>query len=71
VHYNSSLLFRSADMKTRIQVEFGASGDVERPYRIAFHNIAHGDRGGARAVELKHSDTGFIWIEGISVSFIN
>lgn len=63
--YNTQLLFRGADLSTRVLVNFTSSDeDPERPYVIGFYNLALGDRPGDKPIELKHSDSGFIWIDG-------
>lgn len=65
VKFNTSLLFRSSDLVTRVLVTFGASqNDPLRPYTLGFHNLASGDRGGDKPVELKHGGSGWIWIDG-------
>lgn len=65
VLYETSLLFRSQDFHTRVLVKFHAAPEEpDNPYRMSFFNLAFGDRGGDKSVELKHSTSGFIWIEG-------
>jgi hypothetical protein len=54
------LVFRSADLRTRVRVEFSQSDDKTRPYTIAFYNLAYGDRNGDVPIELKHSNSGFV-----------
>jgi hypothetical protein len=65
VNFDTSLVLKSADFKTRVLVEFLSSPDEPgNPYRMSFYNLALGDRTGDDPVELKHSNSGYIWIEG-------
>jgi hypothetical protein len=46
-----------------VRIVINPSEDKDRPYIVTFYNLALGDRGGSKAVELKHSTSGYIWIE--------
>merc|ERR1719356_2159114 len=66
--FDHSFVIRSADFSFRMKVFVQANKeDVDRPYRITFKNLAfEGD-----PVELKHSSSGFIWInQGEQVTHI-
>lgn len=41
-----------------------APNEKVNKYKLSFYNLAYGDRGGEKPVELKHSNSGYIWIEG-------
>lgn len=42
--------------------------DPERPYNIGFHNLGVGLRGNNIPIELKHGNSGYIWIDsGLSL----
>lgn len=61
VHFESSLLIRTSDFKTRILLEFYAAPDDiyetgGNRYQINFRNLAIGDRTGDMPVELKHGE---------------
>ena len=62
--FNTILVLRSADFKTRVAVHFTTDSGDSLPYRLSFYNLANGDREGDEPVELKHSTTGYIWIDG-------
>jgi hypothetical protein len=67
---SSSFVVRSSDLVNRLLVTVSATeqGDVERPYFISIVNLAFGDREfGNKPVELQHGDSGFIWIDGLSI----
>ena len=67
VKFNTGLVIRSADFLTRVRVDFAENADKtdnDRPYSIAFYNLAVGDRGGDKPIELQHGDSGYIWIDG-------
>ena len=64
----SSLIIRSADLQTRIRIEIHAAADEissgGNPYVISMFNMAYADRPELNPVELQHSNSGYIWIEG-------
>lgn len=68
VKFDTGLVIRSQDFNTRVRVDFTANNatDAEavHPYSISFYNLAIGDRGGDKPVELQHSGSGYIWIDG-------
>jgi hypothetical protein len=57
---------RSADFKTRVRVTLGKAPEdgSGNPYQIEIWNLASGDRGGDEPIELNHSGSGYIWIDG-------
>lgn len=66
IKFGTPLVFIADDFRTRINVYFVDERDtsLDTPYSMSFHNLASGDRGGSVPVELKHSTSGYIWIEG-------
>ena len=58
---------RSADFKYRVRVDVNkvaAPNDSENKYVMAIYNLASGDRGGDEPIELQHSNSGYVWIDG-------
>lgn len=68
VTLGSSIILRSADLKTRVRVEVNAALDEissgGNPYILSIFNMAFADRPESSPVELQHSNSGYIWIEG-------
>jgi hypothetical protein len=65
VKFGTGLILRSSDFKTRVRVEVTQSKDSPgNPYLVSFFNLASGDRGGDEPVELQHSNSGYIWVDG-------
>jgi hypothetical protein len=64
VKFGTSLVIRTADFKTRVRLDFAQSSEAGNPYVLAFYNLASGDRDGDDPLELQHSNSGFIWIDG-------
>lgn len=56
----TSFAIRSADMKWRARFSLWEH-EEEDPYKISFHNLMIED--GGEAIELKHHEDGFLWIE--------
>lgn len=64
LHPYASYVIRSADMKNRFRVRFGQNkDDQERPYTIRIVNLALSDRDTTHPLELKHSYSGYEWID--------
>jgi hypothetical protein len=63
-HTTHGFIIRSADFLTRIRVHIEASDDKsgKRPYKITFINLSADNENAA--VELKHSNSGYVWIDG-------
>jgi len=62
-NFGHAFIVRSADMKIRFKVILdGKSQDKDRPIRLTFTNLAADDMN--PEVELKHSDSDYLWIEG-------
>lgn len=54
-------------MTTRVLVDFHQSppDNIDTyPYQVTFYNLAIGDRNGDKPIELKHGESGYLWIEG-------
>ena len=67
VNFKTGLVLRSADMLTRMRIDFGKNPnatDTHRPFAISFYNLAYGDRGGDKPIELQHGASGYVWIDG-------
>jgi hypothetical protein len=67
VNLGTGFVLRSSDLRTRVRVVIKANPDKKdkkRPFALSFYNLAYGDRGRAVPVELQHSKSGFIWIDG-------
>jgi len=61
-YFGSAFVLRSEDMTTRVKVFIDKSDDATRPYRITIVNLSADDD--KPQVELKHSKSGYVWIEG-------
>lgn len=61
VHLNDSFAVRSGDLRWRSRITLFANDDLDRPFKISFHNTMIDDD--PQPIELKHHDEGFIWIE--------
>jgi len=61
-YFGAAFILRSEDMTTRIKVFIDKSDDPARPYRLTIINLSADDT--KPQVELKHSKSGFVWIEG-------
>ena len=67
VRFDTGLNLRSSDFKTRVRVEISRASQDEangNGYSISIFNLAAGDRGGDQPLELQHSTSGYIWIDG-------
>ena len=64
VKFGTSLVIRTSDFKTRVRLDFAQSSESSNPYVLAFYNLASGDRDGDDPLELQHSNSGYIWIDG-------
>ena len=68
INLGSSIILRSGDLRTRVKVEVNAAQDEissgGNPYVISIFNMAYADRPESSPVELQHSNSGYIWIEG-------
>lgn len=67
IRFDTGLVLRSSDFKTRVRVEISKAPEEEangNSYSISIFNLAAGDRGGDQPIELQHSTSGFIWIDG-------
>ena len=68
VTLGSSIIIRSGDLRTRARVEVRAALDEfssgGNPYILSIFNMAFADRPESSPVELQHSNSGYIWIEG-------
>ena len=63
--HEHSFSLRSSDMKFRVRVTIHdtlRNDPHARGFRITFHNLNHDGKPGS-AVELKHGNSGYIWIE--------
>ena len=63
--HEHSFSLRSSDMKFRVRVTIHdtlRNDPHSRSFRITFHNLNHDGKPGS-AVELKHGNSGYIWIE--------
>ena len=65
VYPGSAFVIRSADMTTRarITVNLSSADDADRKYTLKIVNLAMEDRSGPYPLEVKHSDSGFLWID--------
>ena len=67
IRLDASFVIRSADMRNRFRVKFGKNpegeNDPERPYSIQIVNLASSDREETHPLELKHSNSGYEWID--------
>ena len=59
----SSFVIRSADLSTRIRVNFDLNEDPDRPFSLGIVNLSVDDRHGPFPVELQHSNSGFVWVD--------
>lgn len=57
-----SFVVRTADFQTRIRVNIEQGPSREHPYKITFINLSADND--LPQVELRHSTSGFVWIEG-------
>jgi len=63
--HGHSFTLRASDQSFRVRVHIQAplaSDNDERAYRITFNNLNHDGVDGRSAVELKHSKSGYVWI---------
>lgn len=63
--FNTSLTIKSSDFKTRVRVDFTdeSAEKPEQPFGLSFHNLVLNDRHSNEPVELKHSTSGYVWID--------
>jgi hypothetical protein len=52
---------RTTDMEVRLGVRIHEGEGAEFPYKICINNLSHDDQA---SVELQHSSSGFVWIDG-------
>ena len=59
------MILRSSDFENRVRIEVSNTNEGSgNPYLITAYNLACGDRGGDSPIELQHSNSGYIWIDG-------
>ena len=67
IRLNASFVIRSSDLRNRFRVKFGknpeGANDPERPFSIQIVNLASSDREETHPLELKHSNSGYEWID--------
>ena len=67
VRFGTGLVLRSSDFKTRVRVEIEKASKDEangNNFAISIFNLAAGDRGGDQPLEVQHSNTGYVWVDG-------
>lgn len=57
-----AFIIRSADFRIRIRVIVEQGQSAQRPFKLTFINLSADDED--PQVELKHSSSGYVWIEG-------
>lgn len=67
VRLDASFVIRSSDLRNRFRIKFGNNpgfkDDPERPYSIQIVNLASADREETHPLELKHSNSGYEWVD--------